>query len=204
MIDMRNLENAGHYRVILADPPWKFRRYSKAPSAKAPDNHYPVSSIEALGALPSGEMATRDAWLFMWSTAPHLQEAFELARLWSDPANPWTYRTFGAWAKRPRGWRGDPAIWQMGTGYIFRSCVEPLLVFGRGSPAILNRSERNLWVEPIRAHSQKPEAVRNMIRRLTEGPRLELFAADLAAGFDPWGMGHHRKDQEPGRRRGRD
>ena len=204
MIDLRNTQHAGHYRVIYADPPWKFKRYSEAPSRKAPDHHYPVRSLEELGQLPVADVAARDAWLFMWTTAPHLPAAFELARRWSDPANPWTYRTMGAWAKRPRNWRGDPSVWQMGTGYIFRSACEPLLVFGRGEPALLSRSERNLWTDPIRAHSQKPESVRAMLRRLTEGPRLELFAADVAEEFDPWGAGHHRRDPARARRASKD
>ena len=129
----------------------------------------------------------------MWTTWPHLQEAFRLAELWSDPANPWTYRSGGVWAKRPRNWRGDPTKWQMGTGYIFRGASEPLLVFGRGYAPWRGAAERNLWIAPIRAHSQKPEEVRDMLRRATDGPRLEMFANDVAEGFDPWGPGHDRK-----------
>lgn len=184
---------AGQYRVVFADPAWSFRTYGKGPNRKGASAHYDVASFDQLAAMPVSDVAAAAAWLVMWTTAPHLEQAFALARAWSDPANPWTYRTFGAWAKRPRGWRGDPARWQMGPGYIFRTAAEPLLVFGRGAATWRGASERNLWVAPVRAHSQKPEEVRDMLRRATDGPRLEMFAADAAEGFDAWGAGHKRR-----------
>lgn len=190
MGDMLRLPDAGAYRVILADPAWEFETRSEAGLVKSPAAHYRVSPLEEMGQLPVRHMCWPDAWLMMWVTWPHLPQAFELARMWSDPANPWTYCTGGAWAKRPRGWQGDPDKWGFGTGYIFRSASEPLLVFKRGNPLWLTKSERNLWVAPIRKHSQKPEQVRDMIRRSTLGPRLEMFANDDAPGFDRWGDGH--------------
>lgn len=193
-VDLRDMPSAGAYSLIYADPAWRFAlRSEKGRGRKSADHHYPTSPVEALGALPVAQVAAPEAWLAMWTTWPHLQDAFRLAQLWSDPANPWTYRSGGAWAKRPRGWRGDPDKWQFGPGFLFRSACEPLLIFGRGRPAWQATAERNLWVAPIRAHSQKPDAVRDMLRRVVEGPRLEMFANDVAEGFDPWGAGHQRK-----------
>ena len=192
--DLRTLPNAGCYRVVFADPAWKFRTRSETSAGilKSPANHYRCSSIEEMGALPVAHITWPDAWLFMWCTWPHLPQAFKLAESWGTPENPWVYSTGGAWGKRPRGWRGDPKKWQIGTGYIFRSACEPLLVFRRGKPIWRSKSERNLWIAPVRAHSQKPENVRDMIRRATLGPRLEMFSRDVADGFDRWG------DQAPG------
>jgi N6-adenosine-specific RNA methylase IME4 len=75
------------------------------------------------------------------------------------------------------------------TGYLFRSAAEVLLVFRRGDPpAWRSKSERNLWVAPIREHSRKPDQVRAMIdRAVAPSPRLELFAREAAAGWDRWG-----------------
>ena len=188
MVHLLDTPAAGRYSVVYADPPWHFRTYGRARNAKGAEAHYATQALDTIGQLPVARVAADAAWLFMWSTAPHLEQAFELARRWSDPNNSWTFRTFGAWAKRPRGWRGDPARWQMGTGHIFRSAAEPLLVFGRGYPSWTGRGERNLWIAPIRAHSQKPDEVSDMIRRTTVGPRLEMFARAPCEGFDPWGF----------------
>jgi N6-adenosine-specific RNA methylase IME4 len=109
--------------------------------------------------------------------------------------------TGGGWAKRPRNWRGDPGTWQFGTGYLFRSAAEPLLVFKRGDPRWVGKSERNLWTAPIRDHSQKPDEVREMIERVSPGvPRLEMFSRDDHPGWDHWGdeVGKRKR----GRRRG--
>ncbi len=138
-------------------------------------------TLEEIKALPVADICAKDCHLAMWTTWPHLPAALEVITAWG-----FTYKSGGAWAKRTRGDRA----WQFGTGYIFRSASEPLLVASRGSPRWLSRSERNLWVAPIRAHSQKPEQVRDTLRRATAGPRLEMFANEDADGFDRWGLGH--------------
>lgn len=192
-MDLRDTPAAGHYRTIYADPPWKFATRSDRGGgrAKSPSNHYAVETLEALARLPIAAIAAQNCWLFMWTTWPHLLQAIDLAASWSDPANPWRYRTGGTWAKQARhgpGFKGTPG-WQFGTGYIFRSASEPLLVFGRGDPAWLSRSERNLWVAPIREHSRKPAETRRMLERATQGPRIELFGREAPGPeWDVWGM----------------
>jgi N6-adenosine-specific RNA methylase IME4 len=190
--DLRDTPWAGRYGAIYADPPWRFATFDGTPerNPKGPERHYRTDETPTIGRLPVADVAAPDAWLFMWTTFPHLAagQAHELAALWSDPANPWRGVTGGAWAKRPRGWRGDPDKWQFGPGYLFRSAAEILLVFKRGSPAWVGKSERNLWVAPIREHSRKPDAVREMIVRVTPGvPRLEMFSRSEHPGFDSWG-----------------
>jgi hypothetical protein len=40
--------NAGTYRVIYADPPWRFATYSDKGKGRSPDAHYDCLSIERL------------------------------------------------------------------------------------------------------------------------------------------------------------
>ncbi len=183
---MRLLETpqAGAYSALLVDYPWHFKTRSEKGQGKSPSRHYETDRLGRLRDLPVAQVAARDAWLFMWSTWPHLQEAQEVVRAWSDPGNPWTYSTGGSWAKQSSTGRR----WAFGTGYLFRSASEPLLLYRRGSPTWHSTTERNLWVAPVRRHSQKPDEVHDMIRRATRGPRLELFARRPADGFDVWGM----------------
>jgi N6-adenosine-specific RNA methylase IME4 len=44
------------------------------------------------------------------------------------------------------------------------------------------------WIEASRGrHSEKPDAVREMIERASPGPRLEMFARKLVPGWFTWG-----------------
>ena len=193
--DLRHTPHAGAYEVVFGDPAWKFRTYSDRGLAKSPAAHYPVSPTKLMGELPVAEVAAADAWLILWGTWPHLVagDVHRLVEAWSDPANPWMPCTGGAWAKRPRGWKGDPTKWAFGTGYILRSASEPLLIWRRGNPAWKSKSERGLWEAPVRRHSEKPDEVRDAIVRCTDGPRLEMFSRlRSTAEFDAWGWGAKR------------
>lgn len=190
--DLRDLPWAGRYGVLYVDFPWRFHTRSAAgQGGKGRERHYPTMTVEEGARLPVAQIAARDCWLFMWSTWPNLAQGdvHRLVEGWSDPRNPWVGVTGGGWAKRPRNWRGDPDKWQFGGGYLFRSAEEPLIVFRRGRPKWTGKSERNLWVAPIREHSRKPDEVREMIDRVAGGvPRLEMFARESGApGWDVWG-----------------
>jgi N6-adenosine-specific RNA methylase IME4 len=44
------------------------------------------------------------------------------------------------------------------------------------------------WIEAPRGrHSEKPDAIRQMIERASPGPSLELFARELVPGWFAWG-----------------
>ena len=179
MIDLRATPNAGRYNTVLLDPPWKFAAYSAKGLGKSADRHYPTMSLDAIRRLPVAEVCAPDCWMAMWTTWPHLDQALLLM---SDYG--FRYVSGGAWAKQSRTGRA----WAFGTGYIFRSASELLLLGRRGSPKWLSKSERNLWVAPIREHSRKPDEVHEMLERATAGPRLEMFSRTDRAGWDSWGL----------------
>ena len=177
---------AGPFRAILADPPWRFQNWSAKGMGRSPDgadeagapNHYRTMSMLDLVALPVASVAADDCALFMWATWPMLPHAMGLMEAWG-----FAYKAGGAWATQSRSGRA----WQFGLGYIFRSASEPLLVGVRGKPRWLSKSERNLWVAPVREHSRKPPCVHEAIERMTSGPRLELFAREAREGWESWG-----------------
>ena len=47
-------------------------------STRAAANHYPTMSLSEICELPIADLATPDAVVFLWTTAPHLHEAFEV------------------------------------------------------------------------------------------------------------------------------
>jgi N6-adenosine-specific RNA methylase IME4 len=169
----------GGFRCCLVDPPWAFSNWSAKGEVKNPKAHYACMELADIKALPVAELMAQDSALFMWATWPMLPQALELLAAWGM-----TYKTGGAWGKQSR--TGN-AI-NFGTGYVFRSASEPLIVGTRGKPTWLSRSVRNLWLAPVREHSRKPSQVLDDIERLTPGPRLELFARETREGWTPFGL----------------
>jgi N6-adenosine-specific RNA methylase IME4 len=170
---------SAHYRVILVDPPWAFRHFSRKGHGKHPDRHYGVMDLPTIRALPVRRLAHADGCaLFMWTTMPFLPAALEVMAAWG-----FRYSTAGAWAKRSKHNTG----WAFGTGYLYRGAVEPWLVGTLGKPKRVSRAVRNLIVAPTREHSRKPDQMRADIEALFPGPYLELFAREAAPGWDAWG-----------------
>lgn len=175
------------YGAILADPPWSYRMRSEAGYAKSPEAHYQTMAIDEIAALPVRDLAGPDAYLFMWSTWPHLPQAMEVLRAWG-----FAYVTGGSWIKRAN--KGGLAF---GTGYVLRSASEPFLVGRIGNPQPMSRRERNvIEAEDVpdaidavrREHSRKPAQMRDMIERiLPHSFCCELFAREPWPGHDVWG-----------------
>lgn len=166
------------YGAILADPPWRFANFSAKGEEKNPTAHYPCMSFDELAALPVNHLAASDCAIFMWATAPMLPDALRLLDAWG-----FTFKTMGAWAKQS----STGASWAFGTGYVFRSALEPYLIGTRGHPVVRSRSVRNLIVAPVREHSRKPRQAHRDVESLFDGPYAELFAREAALGWDVWG-----------------
>lgn len=184
---------ACHFDVIYADPPWAFRTFSgetMTPHRSAED-HYPTMSLDDMKAMPVGDVAAKDAALFMWVVGSHLVEAVELATAWG-----FTFKTDAFYWLKSRLWdagaqldllTNDLAEPRMGLGYWTRKQVEPCWLFTRGRPARLSSGVRQAIIEPRREHSRKPDAARERIEALVGGPYLELFARTTAPGWSSWG-----------------
>lgn len=178
------------YGAILADPPWAYIMRSEKGHAKSPESHYATMTLDDIKALPVGHLAGPGCYLFLWSTWPHLDSAFEVLRAWD-----FIYVTGGSWTKRTR--HGKVAF---GTGYVLRSATEPYIIGRIARPERKSRSERNL-IEAAeiaelpdgidsqrREHSRKPPEMRQMIERLVpKACCVELFAREAWPGHEVWG-----------------
>jgi N6-adenosine-specific RNA methylase IME4/ParB-like chromosome segregation protein Spo0J len=163
------------YAIIMADPPWKFEVYdSETGLDHSADAHYPTMPLEEICELPVAGLATRDAVLFLWSTAPHLPHALDVLKAWG-----FAYCTNLVWRKD-----------RIGTGYWLRNQHELLLIGRRGSfPAPEDRVRPSSVLDaPRREHSRKPDAAYVLIGRLyPELPKIELFARGKREGWAVWG-----------------
>jgi N6-adenosine-specific RNA methylase IME4 len=168
----------GTYRLILADPPWRFATYSAKGLQKSPQAHYQCMPLADIKALPVADLAMDDAACVMWATAPMLPEAIETLATWG-----FKYKSAGAWAKQSS--TGEK--WAFGPGYCYRSAAEFWLLGTRGKPDQLVRNVRNLIVAPTREHSRKPDQMRADALRQFGGPAIELFARESGPSWDSWG-----------------
>ena len=184
------------YKVIYADPPWRFATWSARGKGRSPEAHYDCLDLAAIRGLPVGDWAADDAVLLLWATDPLLDKALEIVRAWG-----FTYKTVGFhWAKLNRGHQGgpiEPRDFFTGLGFWTRANPELCLLATKGSPRRRSGGVRRLVVAPRREHSRKPDEVYARIEALTEGPYLELFARASRPGWDQWGDEAGRFDAGP-------
>jgi hypothetical protein len=64
------------FKVIIADPPWRFLAYSDKGLRKSPQMHYACMDLDSIQALPVADLAHPDGCaLALWATAPCLPQA---------------------------------------------------------------------------------------------------------------------------------
>lgn len=165
----------GKYRVIYADPPWKYgdeRVGIEHGGAAAAE--YPTMSVTDLCALDVKSLAAENAVLFCWATFPLLPDALEVVRAWG-----FKYKTAIVWDKQ-----------RSNLGNYHDACAELLLICTRGSgtPDVTTRP-RQVQAAKSGGHSEKPEMFRELIDSLYKaGPRIELFRrGDAPSGWVVWG-----------------
>lgn len=167
------------YNIIYADPPWAYRD-TLGGNAKMGAMPYPTMTQDEINALPVQSIAAKDCVLFMWATMPKLQEALDTIKAWG-----FTYKTCAfCWVKQNPSGNGIFA----GLGRWVQGNAEICLLATKGRPSRVSKSVKQIVMAPRRAHSQKPDEVRDRIVELMgDLPRIELFARSAAEGWDCWG-----------------
>lgn len=161
---------AGPFRVIVANPPW---RYDKRPDNPSHRNAlgYPSMTIAEIAAMPVENIAHDNAVLWLWVTNAHLPEAWPIVDAWG-----FQYKTMLTWAKH-----------KMGTGDWLRGKTEHCLMCIRGKPTINLTNETTILHGKVRKHSQKPEEFFAMIEKLCPGSKVELFSRQAREGWQVHG-----------------
>lgn len=182
----------GGWKVILADPPWHHAsRSPKGQTRRSPSHHYRTMSLPEIMALPVRDIAARDCHLFLWTTGPHLQQAFRVMEAWGFRYSSLAF----VWVKRKKQPDADhDGLLFMdrrdlftGMGYTTRQNAELVLLGRRGAPKRLAKDVHQVVAAPRQEHSRKPGEVHSRIERYSEGPRLELFARAPVDGWTVWG-----------------
>ena len=149
---------------IVIDPPWRIEG-SVLP--------YMAVQVDDLKILPISELAAERCHVHLW-TLPNSYHriAYEIIEHWG-------FRVVSefVWCKN-----------QLGKGHYWRMSHEILLTGVRSENDRFDDQTLRSWIEAPRGrHSEKPDAVREMIERASLGPRLELFARKVVPGWFAWG-----------------
>jgi N6-adenosine-specific RNA methylase IME4 len=178
------------YDLIMADPPWRFELYSEKGEGKSASSHYATMSLEAIAALPVGDLARPDCLIWLWATAPMLPMQIEVMAGWG-----FRYVTSGVWVKKTVNGKTD-----FGTGYVLRSAHEPFLIGAIGEPQT-SRSVRSVVEGQRREHSRKPDAAYRAAEALVPGNvrRCDLFSRESRVGWEAWGQEAGKFDDEGNR-----
>jgi N6-adenosine-specific RNA methylase IME4 len=167
------------YQCILADPPYHFDTYSSKGQGRSPSQHYSTMTVPEIAALPVGDLAASDAWLFLWVSFPHLPYGLQLIEAWGFKYSGSAF----CWVKPNQTKPG----WFMGLGHTTRKNAEVCLLGRRGSPHRNAKNVRELIVAPRRQHSRKPDEAYDRIERFCSGPYVELWARQNRPGWAAWG-----------------
>ena len=179
----------GHFRCVAADPPWAERGGGKI--KRGADRHYSLMSnsdilrtmtvaLEQLGGVHD------DAHLWLWVTDNFLRHGLGIM----DQLGFRYVRTL-VWVKMKPHWKrpeGEPVL-QVGLGKYLRGAHE-LCLFGTRGKAQLPATEfrhPSVVIAPRTTHSTKPDAAKEVIERVSPGPRVELFAREPRDGWTVWG-----------------
>jgi N6-adenosine-specific RNA methylase IME4 len=157
------------FSTIYADPPWL---YSNQSTRAATSNHYEGMTVQEICSLPVLELVAEDAHLHLWTTNGFLFECPKIFEAWG-----FEFKSSFVWVKS-----------QIGIGNYWRNAHEFLLTAVRGDAKRFNDRTLRSWMECDRGrHSGKPEQVRAMIEKASQGPRLELFGRRAVENWFVWG-----------------
>lgn len=162
----------GKYRVIYADPPWKYGN-TMPDYMGVQDDHYRLMTIQEICDLPIKNIAEDNSVLFIWVTSPILEDSFRVINSWG-----FEYKSSFVW---------DKVKHNMGHYNSVRH--ELLLVCTRGScqPDVQKLFD-SVVTEERTEHSKKPEVFRSIIDTIyPAGKRIELFAREKVDGWNSYG-----------------
>lgn len=160
------------FKTIVADPPWP---QSLTGSFKRRENRalalpYPVMTLDEIASLPVAEMAAPGAHLWLWTTNQFLEAGFHVMRAWG-----FRYLAPITWVKPS----GLGAWFVHRTQTILFGYTPPLTMRERYLPTVISGNAGR--------HSAKPDCTYDFIERISESPRLELFAREQRLGWKTWG-----------------
>jgi N6-adenosine-specific RNA methylase IME4 len=171
-------EYAAVYRCIVADPPWTPKlggTWSARVDKGRPQRFYRTMTLEAIKAIRVP--AAPQCHLYLWCISQHVDWGYEVSRAWGfEPVILMTWKKPGLGVGRFRCNTEHFLVSRKGKGNPFGSGGRT----AQGTPGTLYE-----W--PRGRHSEKPDGFFDLVKKLSPGPRLELFARKTRVGWNGWG-----------------
>ena len=194
---------AERYDVLLCDPPWQHASTRGPGSRRAAERQYRTMSTDEICAMDTAlAQATEPiARLFLWVTDSMLIDGLQVMQCWgfayTKVAFVWVkaakktlpngFSTHGgnAWPmvmlRQDEGWVRRLVF---GAGHTTRNGAEFCLLGSRGRMDVVDHSQRQVILAPVREHSRKPDEAYERIEAMYPGRRyLELFARHRRLGW---------------------
>jgi N6-adenosine-specific RNA methylase IME4 len=195
-------------RVLHVDCPWKHK--DKLPGkTRGARRRYPCMTVAQLKAIELPPLHD-NCLMFFWRMACMQQEALDVIRAWD-----FTVKSELVWEKLSRrrqrpercpecGHRDHKHAFGMGR-YV-RLGHEVCLIATRGRVQVKTKAQRSSFEAMLGPHSEKPDEIFKIARRLSRGPYTELFGRAPRQGWqvlgnDPallWDAGKVGKPSERG------
>jgi N6-adenosine-specific RNA methylase IME4 len=156
----------GPFRVIVADPPWRYELRPDDPSHRG-TIPYPTMTVEEIASMDVKALAHKDSVLWLWVTNAFLPDVWPIIEAWG-----FQYKTCLTWVKN-----------RVGVGNWLRGQTEHCLMCVRGKPTIRLTNQTTVIHGNARKHSQKPEEFYALIESLCPGSKLEMFSRQRRKGW---------------------
>lgn len=163
----------GKYSCIVIDPPWQMEKIERDVRPNQAWFDYPTMDEGELSSFDVGGMAEENCHLFCWTTQKFLPMSLRLIEAWG-----FKYVLTMVWHK-PGGFQP----------YNLPQYNCEFAVYARrGSPKFSDTKAFNTCFQaPRREHSRKPDEFYDLIRRVTDGERIDVFSREQRDGFAQFG-----------------
>lgn len=163
----------GQYGVIVIDPPWQMEKIERDVRPNQVSFDYPTMDEAELATFGVPSIAAPDCHLYCWTTHKHLPMALRLVEAWG-----FRYVMTHVWHK-PGGFQP--------IGLPQYNC-EFVIYARKGSPKFVDtKSFFACFEAPRREHSRKPDEFYEIVQRVTDGRRIDVFSREAREGFDQFG-----------------
>lgn len=163
----------GRYQTIVIDPPWPMEKIQLDCRPDQIGFDYPTMNEEELKLFPLPEMTMDECHMYLWTTQKFFFMAHRLMEYWG-----FNYIFQMTWMKN--GGFQPFGLPQYNTEFVLFGKKGPL-------PFVETKNFFTGFSAPRREHSRKPDEFYDVVKRVSPGPRIDVFSREKRDGFDQFG-----------------